>query len=83
MLEIKEHLVREKWIDIEKAKIIREKLRWCYPLKASTTSRSAATSSTSTSSPLTASVGGRTTVLTSSMVQSRSRWRFVGSGRSA
>ncbi|CAN6679864.1 unnamed protein product [Malus baccata var. baccata] len=30
---IKEHLVRDKWIDIEKAKIIREKLRWCYPLK--------------------------------------------------
>ncbi|KAF3963924.1 hypothetical protein CMV_011739 [Castanea mollissima] len=30
MLEIREHLVREKWIQIEKAKIIREKLKWCY-----------------------------------------------------
>ncbi|KAF5730362.1 NADH dehydrogenase [Tripterygium wilfordii] len=28
--ERREHLVREKWIDIEKAKIIREKLKWCY-----------------------------------------------------
>ncbi|KAM0975994.1 hypothetical protein EV1_018726 [Malus domestica] len=33
MLEIKEHLVREKWIDIEKAKLFREKLRWCYCIK--------------------------------------------------
>lgn len=30
MLEMREHLVREKWIEIEKAKIIREKLKWCY-----------------------------------------------------
>ncbi|KAA8542703.1 hypothetical protein F0562_023798 [Nyssa sinensis] len=27
MLEIRGHMVREKWIDIEKAKILREKLR--------------------------------------------------------
>ncbi|KAL8171604.1 hypothetical protein V2J09_023408 [Rumex salicifolius] len=30
MLEMREHLVREKWIDIEKAKILRERVRWCY-----------------------------------------------------
>ncbi|BBG96652.1 Complex I subunit NDUFS6 [Prunus dulcis] len=30
MLDMREHTVREKWIDIEKAKIIREKLYWCY-----------------------------------------------------
>ncbi|KAK4395740.1 UNVERIFIED_CONTAM: NADH dehydrogenase [ubiquinone] 1 beta subcomplex subunit-A [Sesamum angustifolium] len=30
MLEMREHLVREKWIDIEKAKILREKVKWCY-----------------------------------------------------
>jgi NADH dehydrogenase (ubiquinone) 1 beta subcomplex subunit 10 len=30
MLEYREHLVREKWIQIETAKIIRERLRWCY-----------------------------------------------------
>ncbi|BBH04106.1 Complex I subunit NDUFS6 [Prunus dulcis] len=33
MLEMREHIVREKWIDIEKAKIIREKLRWCYRIE--------------------------------------------------
>ncbi|PHT72773.1 NADH dehydrogenase [ubiquinone] 1 beta subcomplex subunit 10-B [Capsicum annuum] len=27
--EMRKHLVREKWVDIEKAKILREKLRWC------------------------------------------------------
>lgn len=31
--EMREHLVREKWIDIEKAKILREKLRWCYRIE--------------------------------------------------
>ncbi|CAM8926998.1 unnamed protein product [Rhodiola kirilowii] len=30
MLEMREHIVREKWIEIEKSKIIRERLRWCY-----------------------------------------------------
>ncbi|GFP90272.1 NADH dehydrogenase [ubiquinone] 1 beta subcomplex subunit 10-b [Phtheirospermum japonicum] len=30
MLEMREHLVREKWIDIEKAKILIEKVKWCY-----------------------------------------------------
>ncbi|CAI0404740.1 unnamed protein product [Linum tenue] len=30
MLEMREHIVREKWIAIEKAKILRERLRWCY-----------------------------------------------------
>ena len=30
MLEYREHLVREKWIQIETAKIIRDRLRWCY-----------------------------------------------------
>lgn len=30
MLEMREYLVREKWIDIEKAKILREKVKWCY-----------------------------------------------------
>ncbi|KAF4373495.1 hypothetical protein CsatB_016019 [Cannabis sativa] len=30
MLEMREHIVREKWIDIEKAKILRERLKWCY-----------------------------------------------------
>ncbi|MCL7039486.1 hypothetical protein MKW94_005441 [Papaver nudicaule] len=30
MLEMREHIVREKWIDIETAKILREKLKWCY-----------------------------------------------------
>ncbi|KAL6514665.1 hypothetical protein OROGR_020244 [Orobanche gracilis] len=30
MLEMREHLVREKWIDIEKAKILRERVKWCY-----------------------------------------------------
>ncbi|KAJ4825676.1 hypothetical protein Tsubulata_039109 [Turnera subulata] len=29
-LEMREHIVREKWIDIEKAKILRERLKWCY-----------------------------------------------------
>ena len=33
MFEMREHIVREKWIDIEKAKIIREKLRWCYRIE--------------------------------------------------
>ncbi|OWM89971.1 hypothetical protein CDL15_Pgr012608 [Punica granatum] len=33
MLEMREHLVREKWIDIEKAKILREKLKWCYRIE--------------------------------------------------
>ncbi|KAM7267125.1 hypothetical protein ACFE04_009291 [Oxalis oulophora] len=33
MLEMREHLVREKWINIEKAKILREKLRWCYRIE--------------------------------------------------
>ncbi|KAJ8763315.1 hypothetical protein K2173_006447 [Erythroxylum novogranatense] len=33
MLEMREHLVREKWIDIEKAKILRERLRWCYRIE--------------------------------------------------
>ncbi|KAH0975942.1 hypothetical protein GBA52_017841 [Prunus armeniaca] len=74
MLEMREHIVREKWIDIEKAKIIREKLVGATASKASTTSRSAATSSTSTSSRLAASVGARTIVLMSSMVP---RWRLL------
>lgn len=30
MLEMREYLVREKWIEIEKAKILREKVKWCY-----------------------------------------------------
>ncbi|CAI0549639.1 unnamed protein product [Linum tenue] len=30
MLEMREHIGREKWIAIEKAKILRERLRWCY-----------------------------------------------------
>ncbi|KAK9926282.1 hypothetical protein M0R45_023523 [Rubus argutus] len=48
MLEMREHIVREKWIQIEKAKILRDKLRWCYRAsKASITSRSAANSATS------------------------------------
>uniref|UniRef100_A0A822YVC1 NADH dehydrogenase [ubiquinone] 1 beta subcomplex subunit 10-B-like n=1 Tax=Nelumbo nucifera TaxID=4432 RepID=A0A822YVC1_NELNU len=33
MLEMREHLVREKWIDIETAKILREKLKWCYRIE--------------------------------------------------
>ncbi|KAL8124134.1 hypothetical protein AgCh_011949 [Apium graveolens] len=33
MLEMREHIVREKWIDIETAKIIGEKLRWCYRIE--------------------------------------------------
>ncbi|OIW16010.1 hypothetical protein TanjilG_04545 [Lupinus angustifolius] len=33
MLEMREYIVREKWIQIEKAKIIREKLRWCYRIE--------------------------------------------------
>ena len=33
MLEYREHLVREKWIQIETAKIIRERLRWCYRIE--------------------------------------------------
>nr|POE93703.1 nadh dehydrogenase [ubiquinone] 1 beta subcomplex subunit 10-b [Quercus suber] len=32
MLEMREYLVREKWIEIEKAKIIREKLKWSLTL---------------------------------------------------
>ncbi|KAE9586047.1 putative complex I subunit NDUFS6 protein [Lupinus albus] len=32
-LEMREHIVREKWIQIEKAKIIREQLRWCYRIE--------------------------------------------------
>ncbi|VVA98094.1 unnamed protein product [Arabis nemorensis] len=30
MVEMREHIVREKWIQIEKAKILREKVKWCY-----------------------------------------------------
>ncbi|KAI6694318.1 hypothetical protein NL676_022028 [Syzygium grande] len=30
MLEMREHIVREKWIDIEKAKILRDRVKWCY-----------------------------------------------------
>ncbi|OVA09410.1 NADH-ubiquinone oxidoreductase [Macleaya cordata] len=33
MLEMREHIVREKWIDIETAKILREKLKWCYRIE--------------------------------------------------
>ncbi|XP_021759326.1 NADH dehydrogenase [ubiquinone] 1 beta subcomplex subunit 10-B-like [Chenopodium quinoa] len=33
MLEMREHLVREKWIHIETAKILRDKLRWCYRIE--------------------------------------------------
>nr|GMC55398.1 NADH dehydrogenase [ubiquinone] 1 beta subcomplex subunit 10-B-like [Ipomoea batatas]GME14099.1 NADH dehydrogenase [ubiquinone] 1 beta subcomplex subunit 10-B-like [Ipomoea batatas] len=33
MLEMREHLVREKWVHIEKAKILREKVRWCYRIE--------------------------------------------------
>ncbi|XP_058104000.1 NADH dehydrogenase [ubiquinone] 1 beta subcomplex subunit 10-B-like [Magnolia sinica] len=33
MLEYREYLVREKWIDIEKAKILREKVKWCYRIE--------------------------------------------------
>ncbi|PON43363.1 NADH dehydrogenase [ubiquinone] 1 beta subcomplex subunit 10-A [Parasponia andersonii] len=33
MLEMREHIVREKWIAIEKAKILREKLKWCYRIE--------------------------------------------------
>ncbi|KAK6261334.1 hypothetical protein QUC31_007150 [Theobroma cacao] len=33
MLEMREHIVREKWIDIEKAKILRDKVRWCYRIE--------------------------------------------------
>ncbi|KAG6497605.1 hypothetical protein ZIOFF_045509 [Zingiber officinale] len=29
-LDYREHLVREKWIQIETAKIIRDRLLWCY-----------------------------------------------------
>ncbi|TKY68556.1 NADH dehydrogenase of ubiquinone 1 beta subcomplex subunit [Spatholobus suberectus] len=30
MLEMWEHIVREKWIQIKKTMIIKEKLQWCY-----------------------------------------------------
>ncbi|KAK8945728.1 NADH dehydrogenase [ubiquinone] 1 beta subcomplex subunit 10-B [Platanthera guangdongensis] len=33
MLEHREYLVREKWIQIETAKIIRERLKWCYRIE--------------------------------------------------
>ncbi|KAH0455995.1 hypothetical protein IEQ34_013902 [Dendrobium chrysotoxum] len=33
MLEYREYLVREKWIQIETAKIIRERLKWCYRIE--------------------------------------------------
>lgn len=33
MIEMREHIVREKWIDIETSKIIRDKLRWCYRIE--------------------------------------------------
>ncbi|KAJ9550260.1 hypothetical protein OSB04_014305 [Centaurea solstitialis] len=32
-IEMREHIVREKWIDIETSKIIRDKLRWCYRIE--------------------------------------------------
>lgn len=28
--EMREYLIREKWIGIEKAKILRERVKWCY-----------------------------------------------------
>ena len=31
--DMREYQVREKWIDIEKAKILREKLKWCYRIE--------------------------------------------------
>ncbi|KAF5796733.1 putative NADH dehydrogenase [ubiquinone] 1 beta subcomplex subunit 10 [Helianthus annuus] len=33
MLEMRKHIVREKWIDIETSKIICDKLRWCYRIE--------------------------------------------------
>lgn len=30
MLDYREYLVREKWIQIETAKILGDRLRWCY-----------------------------------------------------
>ncbi|KAF9592597.1 hypothetical protein IFM89_016207 [Coptis chinensis] len=30
MLEMREYLVREKWIQIETCKILGEKVKWCY-----------------------------------------------------
>ncbi|CAL1406503.1 unnamed protein product [Linum trigynum] len=38
MLEMREHIVREKWVAIEKAKILRERLRWCYRVKGTPSS---------------------------------------------
>ncbi|KAK1269040.1 NADH dehydrogenase [ubiquinone] 1 beta subcomplex subunit 10-B [Acorus gramineus] len=31
--EQREHLVREKWIAIEKSKILRERVKWCYRIE--------------------------------------------------
>ncbi|XP_051115967.1 NADH dehydrogenase [ubiquinone] 1 beta subcomplex subunit 10-B-like [Andrographis paniculata] len=28
--EMREYLIQERWIGIEKAKILRERLKWCY-----------------------------------------------------
>ncbi|KAK8655951.1 hypothetical protein V6N13_108513 [Hibiscus sabdariffa] len=42
MLEMREHIVREKWIDIEKAKILRDKVSTSTPPAASVGARMAA-----------------------------------------
>ncbi|KAK8500628.1 hypothetical protein V6N13_032577 [Hibiscus sabdariffa] len=42
MLEMREHIVREKWIDIEKAKILRDKVSTSMPPVASVGERTAA-----------------------------------------
>ncbi|XP_022774791.1 uncharacterized protein LOC111316859 [Durio zibethinus] len=68
MLEMKEHIVREKWINKEKAKILRDKSGGVITFKESTISRSVATSFTRTSTPLAASVGAKIATTPPSMI---------------
>ncbi|KAI6674200.1 hypothetical protein NL676_002106 [Syzygium grande] len=46
MLEMREHIVREKWIDIEKAKILRDRVKWTAATLPSTAPRSSPSSPT-------------------------------------
>ena len=71
MLEYREHLVREKWIQIETAKIIRDRLRWCYRIEGVNHHQKCRHLVDSTSRPPAASDGARTPALRSCTIPRR------------